>query len=404
MARMIPLINLKVFEENVDIWVDIARQGHEQAVRRALSSRADADASAEGGSPSPRSPTKLIESEARSFSLFLHWTAAHHTALVMCKEGDRLREEFHDLFRVCSKASEEAVESERGDLEAPAVIHIHVQEEEEENKEAVEKKEKMDSRWWRFELPTIDVALLAAIQSGIRLAGTCLIVLGPLLSLSDEIIHTHFGLNLYLAIFWCAITTIVLISNLTGTASSSGGQRAVGTIIGGALALAVGMSENSAVIVIVGLVVFAIGGYFGVVLTKADYGARLLVITYLIVASEISKGKDQLVTTFVSRVCGVLAGILLTFLGSIFIFPRSATSKVLGELHKMTAAAKDLLSSTWLASGLISTSCPEGKDCSEAREEALASHLAFNSAYKALKANKTIADDESFICHLWGKR
>lgn len=414
MAKEIPEINLNVFASNVEVWIEIAQRGHEQAVRHSLFGGGGSQSMGSEGDRERSSP-KEIGSDIKSFNLFLHWTAAHHTALLLCAEGARLREEFHKLFRIQPEESkselatdsvEETETKSTANAEEIPKITIHIQVDNVEEADA-KKEDKGWSRclsWLSWSTLTANLTLYTAIQSGVRLTILCMALLCPLLILSSDIVyHAHHGMSFYYGIFWTGITLIVLHSSLLGTASSTGVQRAVGTIVGGSLALGVGWSNDPAVIIIVGLVVFGIGGYFGVVLVKSDYGSRLLLVTFFLIIGDYYKGSGPLFTTYVSRMCAVLAGVLLTYLGSILLFPRSATSRVLGELNKMHCAARDLLCNAWMASGLV-PSPEEGGEDSSVIEDALSSHLAFNSSYKAFKAYKIIADDESYVGTLWGKR
>lgn len=62
---------------------------------------------------------------------------------------------------------------------------------------------------------------------------------------------------------------------------------------------------------------------------KTDYGALICIITYILVIGFVPGGAiSSLLVYCLGRICAILAGVLASFLASVFIFPRSATEDV----------------------------------------------------------------------------
>jgi uncharacterized membrane protein YccC len=68
------------------------------------------------------------------------------------------------------------------------------------------------------------------------------------------------------------------------------------------------------------------------------------------VAGATQSGKDPLVSAL-SRVLGIIAGVLLTLLLSTLVFPKLASDKCLAELHQALVLLDTMCATAW--SGLM---------------------------------------------------
>ena len=108
----------------------------------------------------------------------------------------------------------------------------------------------------------------------------------------------------------------------------SGAQRAAGTVLGGFIGLGFMEAGHQSLVIIVSffltVAAIALGAHF-----RSEYGAMICIITYILVIGFQPGGAvSSLLVYCLGRICAILAGILASFLASVFIFPKSATEIV----------------------------------------------------------------------------
>lgn len=161
---------------------------------------------------------------------------------------------------------------------------------------------------------------------------------------------------LVLILKWALITLPVVTMPLLGKTSQVGAERVLGTIAGGLLgflasAVATGWwtlqaGEADALLLAAAA---AAASFFSVLVGKRlnlDLSARLFVIAFVIVSFNALQGKDPFQVA-VTRIAGIVSGVLTMVVMSVLILPKSASIESLRTLRSSLQKLAEINTAVW---------------------------------------------------------
>ncbi|CAL8465245.1 g4780 [Coccomyxa elongata] len=153
---------------------------------------------------------------------------------------------------------------------------------------------------------------------------------------------------------WAAITIVVVAAPMLGKVTQVSVERTIGTIFGGLLGLATvllghgfGQDED---IAITGFVAFLVG--FGAVCVgyalSLDYSAKLFVMTFVLVVMGSNEPADASLVAL-TRIVGIVGGVMLMLMLSVFVFPKSASHQAADNMAEAMIDLVNLSKLAWKA-------------------------------------------------------
>jgi uncharacterized membrane protein YccC len=146
---------------------------------------------------------------------------------------------------------------------------------------------------------------------------------------------------------WSAITSAIVAHPLIGKCAKTGAERVLGTIVGGCVGLGlhhgtdlldISEAADGVFKALACATLAATSILVGEQRLKLNYSSKLFVIT-LILVTFAAEGSDEHMY-FISRIAGIVSGVLLMVFLSVVILPKSASKEALNE---MSAALNDLI-------------------------------------------------------------
>ena len=126
------------------------------------------------------------------------------------------------------------------------------------------------------------------------------------------------------ALAWAGITAILISAPVIGKVARTSLERTLGTLLGGALALAVAAAASPALFALA-LPLVAFAGAAGGSALGLEYTGRLFGVTFLVVVSAVL-GKPGAAPAFAAaaaRAGSILLGVLAVMLASVLLWPAS---------------------------------------------------------------------------------
>ncbi|KAK9903224.1 hypothetical protein WJX75_000088 [Coccomyxa subellipsoidea] len=153
---------------------------------------------------------------------------------------------------------------------------------------------------------------------------------------------------------WAAITIVVVAAPMLGKVTQVSVERTIGTIFGGLLGLGTvllghgfGQDED---IAITGFVAFLVG--FGAVCVgwalSLDYSAKLFVMTFVLVVMGSNEASDASLVAL-TRVVGIVGGVMMMLILSVFVFPKSASHQASDNMAEAMIDLVNLSKLAWKA-------------------------------------------------------
>ncbi|KAL3140761.1 hypothetical protein ABBQ32_005311 [Trebouxia sp. C0010 RCD-2024] len=160
---------------------------------------------------------------------------------------------------------------------------------------------------------------------------------------------------------WAAITVAVVTSPVIGKVAKVSFERFLGTVAGGILAYGAArfgrdvIPLRDEVVCTIATLLAASGAQLVGQRAGSAYAAKLSTITFLLVLLG-SKDTTNAVEVMVSRICGILGGVLISLFLSVLVFPTSASLKATDALSEGLKALTTMSSMAWGHEGQDSTS------------------------------------------------
>eukprot|EP00798_Chlamydomonas_sp_ICE-L_P025753 gene25753-11417_t len=144
-----------------------------------------------------------------------------------------------------------------------------------------------------------------------------------------------------------ATAAVIVTASMVGKATQQGIERSAGAIIGGLLAVGLSWPDRISLLVVCTMPIIIAATVIGA-LYKFEF--KLAAILYIgVVLDAGTADPSTLPAIWASRIIGTLVGVLVAFLTSILIFPRSATQLVIRNLSAAMQAVSDLHATSWEA-------------------------------------------------------
>ncbi|KAL3148022.1 hypothetical protein ABBQ38_014314 [Trebouxia sp. C0009 RCD-2024] len=163
---------------------------------------------------------------------------------------------------------------------------------------------------------------------------------------------------------WAAITVAVVTSPVIGKVAKVSFERFLGTIAGGILAYGAArfgrdvIPLRDEIVCTIATLLAASGAQLVGQRAGSAYAAKLSTITFLLVLLG-SKDTTNAVEVMVSRICGILGGVLISLFLSVLVFPTSASLKATDALSEALKALTTMSSMAWGHEGQDGT--PNGR-------------------------------------------
>ncbi|KAK9812322.1 hypothetical protein WJX73_002173 [Symbiochloris irregularis] len=169
--------------------------------------------------------------------------------------------------------------------------------------------------------------------------------------------------NLLHGFEWAAITTVMVSSSVTGNSAARGFERCIGTIMGGWLAFGLESASHNGIYLgfmalIVGWVGFTVG-----YAADLKYGiGKLFSQAFIVVLFGGRYSGAQLFSTAVSRISGIIGGMIVYLLVSLIVFPSTGTDLALRQLAAAMGHLKAMHEAIWHSAFLVMLQEPSHHD------------------------------------------
>ncbi|CAK0786828.1 hypothetical protein CVIRNUC_010042 [Coccomyxa viridis] len=151
---------------------------------------------------------------------------------------------------------------------------------------------------------------------------------------------------------WAAITVVVVASPMLGKVSQVSMERTIGTVCGGLLGLGIsllghGFGQDSDM-VFTGVAAFVVA-FTAVIVGWAlslDYSAKLFTMTFVLVIMGSERASDAYLVAL-TRISGIVGGVLVMLLLSVIIFPKSASHQASDNMTEALVSLVNLSTLAW---------------------------------------------------------
>ncbi|KAK9806935.1 hypothetical protein WJX72_007993 [[Myrmecia] bisecta] len=193
------------------------------------------------------------------------------------------------------------------------------------------------------------------LQRAVRLGVTVFIacVVGYGIVAPEAGIYDEYPDEIAQAAKWSAITAVVVSAPVIGKVAQTGFERILGTIIGGWLGYGTFMvgrlfwneTFDGLVLSVAAFLVAASHVVIGYKLSLEN-STKLYALTFLLVTFG-SHDPEGALTLTITRISGIVSGVVLSLITAVLIFPKSATEEALANMRKSLESLTKLNKAAW---------------------------------------------------------
>ncbi|KAL0033900.1 hypothetical protein WJX77_010072 [Trebouxia sp. C0004] len=153
---------------------------------------------------------------------------------------------------------------------------------------------------------------------------------------------------------WAAFTSMVITAPVVGKLSRQSLEQIIGTLVGGVLGYltwlvidAYKINKDGFLLSLCLSACSAAMGFFNVVVEESLSDANMTALTFLSVVFGTTESPTELLLPAITRVVGIIGGVLLSLLLSVLLWPKSASEQAMRHMKAALGALEQLNAVAW---------------------------------------------------------